>query len=87
MILNGLIMRFSHTIISLCIDYDAARTGIQRDIVIWILRCSMQPMTFPEKNRKKNNPVDIPKVKAVRKWAADLFLAGWMKQNLDGTIK
>lgn len=32
-ILNGLIMRFSHTIISLCIDYDAARTGIRPAIV------------------------------------------------------
>ena len=55
--------------------------------------CHLDPALFdaaydlPEKNRKKNNPVDIPKVKAVRKWAADLFLAGWMKQNLDGTIK
>ena len=27
---------------------------IQRAIVTLILRCSMQPMTFPEKNRKQN---------------------------------
>lgn len=39
-ILNGLIMRFSHTIISLCIDYDAARTGIKTGY------CHLDPALF-----------------------------------------